>query len=325
VSGTTKLVSVDIGGTNARFALAEVSDGRVLNLGEATVFHTGDYASFERAYAAFAEKVGALPKAVAVSFAGPVHGAVLKLTNSAWVIRPDDVPGTLGLDQFLILNDFGAVAHAVMQSDIVHLRHICGPDAPLPSEGVVSIVGPGTGLGVAYARASKGSYTVTETEGGHLDFAPLDGQEDRMLASLRAKFRRVSNERIVSGSGFTNIYHALAEMEGQAVPQIDDVALWTSAMDGSDTLAVAALDRFCLCFGGVAGDLALAQGAGAVVLAGGVGLRLADRLGKSGFAERFVAKGRFERMMADMPVRLITHPQPGLYGAAAAFAQKFTA
>jgi glucokinase len=28
-------------------------------------------------------------------------------------------------------------------------------------------------------------------------------------------------------------------------------------------------------------------------------------------------------MMAAMPVKLITHPQPGLFGAAAAFAQAF--
>ena len=319
-----KIVAVDIGGTNARFALAEVAGGRVVELGEPTVFHTADVASFERAYAAFGEKVGALPKAMAVSFAGPVHGAVLKLTNSAWAIRPEELPRALELDHFLILNDFGAVAHAVMQSDAVHLRPICGPDAPLPEEGVVSIVGPGTGLGVAYARASGGGYVVTETEGGHLDFAALDGVEDRILATMRKDYRRVSNERLVSGPGLAHIHRVLAEIEGRAVPVRDDVALWTAAIDGSDSLARAALDRFCLIFGAVAGDLALAQGASAVVLAGGVGLRLADRLATSGFAERFVAKGRFERMMSEMPVRLITHPQPGLFGAAAAFARRYS-
>ena len=39
--------------------------------------------------------------------------------------------------------------------------------------------------------------------------------------------------------------------------------------------------------------------------------------------DRFVAKGRFERRMAELPVLLITHPQPGLFGAAAAFAGRF--
>ena len=81
----------------------------------------------------------------------------------------------------------------------------------------------------------------------------------------------------------------------------------------SDSLAAAALDRLCLTLGAVAGDMALAQGAAAVVIAGGVGLRLADHLPQSGFRDRFIAKGRFERRMEEMPVKLITHPQPGLY------------
>ena len=70
------------------------------------------------------------------------------------------------------------------------------------------------------------------------------------------------------------------------------------------------------------GDIALAQGATAVVIAGGVGFRLADHLPRSGFRDRFIAKGRFERRMDDMPVKLITYPAPGLFGAAAAFAQE---
>jgi glucokinase len=92
------------------------------------------------------------------------------------------------------------------------------------------------------------------------------------------------------------------------------------ALAGTDTLVAAALDRFCLVFGASAGDFALAQGAQGVVLAGGLGLRLVDYLPRSGFRDRFIAKGRFERMMDEMPVKVITYPQPGLFGAAAAFA-----
>ena len=143
-----------------------------------------------------------------------------------------------------------------------------------------------------------------------------------MLARLRQRFRRVSVERIVSGPGLAVIHEALAAIEGRAIQRINDKSLWTLALEGSDSLAAAALDRFCMSLGSVTGDIALAQGATAVVIAGGVGLRLADHLPRSGFAERFVAKGRFEAMMAAIPVKLLTHPQPGLLGAAAAFAEK---
>ena len=160
------------------------------------------------------------------------------------------------------------------------------------------------------------------TEGGHVDFAPLDSIEDAILARLRKRHRRVSVERVVAGPGISDIYEALAAMEGRAVQQLDDKTLWELGTSGTDSLAAAAVDRFCLSLGSVAGDIALAQGGSSVVIAGGLGLRIKDTLVRSGFAERFTAKGRFEGLMASLPVKLITHPQPGLFGAAAAFAQE---
>ena len=161
------------------------------------------------------------------------------------------------------------------------------------------------------------------TEGGHIDFAPLDSIEDAILAKLRKRYRRVSVERVVSGPGLVEIYETLASIEGRAIQQLDDKELWTLGTSGEDSLAAAAVDRFCLSLGSVAGDIALAQGGFAgVVIAGGLGLRIKDTLLRSGFAERFRAKGRFEGLMAGLPVKLITHPQPGLFGAAAAFARQ---
>ncbi len=194
---------------------------------------------------------------------------------------------------------------------------------PLPEQGVITIVGPGTGLGSAYIVRRRGGYFVCETEGGHIDFSPLDQFEDRILGVLRRRYRRVSVERVVSGPGLLNLYEAIAEIGELSVKARDDKALWTMALEGSDPVASAALERFCLSLGTVAGDLALAQGGSAVVIAGGLGLRLAKHLPSSGFAERFVAKGRFEGMMAEMPVKLITYPEPGLLGAAAAFAEAY--
>ena len=115
----------------------------------------------------------------------------------------------------------------------------------------------------------------------------------------------------------------LANAKGKPVKHEDDKTLWTAALEGTDPLAGAALDRFFLSLGAVAGDQALAHGANSVVIAGGLGYRIRDRFAKSGFADRFIAKGRFERRMEAIPVKLVTYPEPGLYGAAAAFAKEF--
>ncbi len=319
-----ELVAVDLGGTNARFAIATVDGGEVQSVGEPVTLQTADYASFQTAWQAFGEKIGRdLPQSAAIAVAGPVHGAVIKLTNNPWIIRPALMKEKLAVDRFVFVNDFEAIGHAVAHAGEQDFLELGGPSGPLPADGVISIVGPGTGLGVASVVRSKDGYRVIPTEGGHIDFAPLDVIEDAILARLRQRHRRVSAERVVSGPAISDIYDTLASLEGKPTTLRDDIEIWKAGMDGSDSLAAAAVDRFCLSLGSFAGDIALAQGASALVVAGGLGQRLKDTLPKSGFAERFQAKGRFETMMEQMPVRLITNPQPGLYGAAAAFAQKF--
>jgi glucokinase len=318
-----ELVAVDIGGTHARFAIADVEHGRVTSLGDAITLRTDRHASLQTAWEAFGQQVGrGLPRATAIAVACPVMGDVLKLTNNPWIVRPAQIGERLGVDRVTLINDFGAVAHAVVNVEPAHLRHLCGPDLPLPEEGVITILGPGTGLGVAHVLRRQDRNHVIECEGGHIDYAPLDSIEDAMLARLRQRHRRVSVERIVSGPGLVNIHEALAAIEGRSVQAMDDKALWAAALSGEDDLAAASLNRFCMALGSVAGDIALAQGAKAVIIAGGLGKRLADVLPRSGFASRFTAKGRFEPMMAAIPVKVITHPQPGLFGAAAAFAEE---
>jgi glucokinase len=317
----TEIVAVDIGGTHARFALARIEGNRVVQLNAETTLKTAAHATFQTAWEEFGRRVGhALPPAAGIAIAGPVQGEVLKLTNNPWVIRPDSIVSELGAERYALVNDFGAVAHAVAQLGREHFSHLCGPERDLPADGVITIVGPGTGLGVAQLLRRGGEYHVVETEGGHMDFAPLDALEDRILAHLRTQYRRVSIERVASGQGLTNIYEALAALEKRPLAYRDEKALWQAAMAGSDSLAAAAFERFCLTLGAAAGDIALVHGAQAVVIAGGLGQRLAAHLPRSGFRDRFIAKGRFERRMDDMPVKIITHPQPGLFGAAAAFA-----
>lgn len=318
-----EIVAVDIGGTHARFALAEIEGRRVVSLGEAVTLKTAEHASFQTAWEAFAASLNrAAPCYAGIAIASPVSGELIKLTNNPWIISPTLFGDRLGLDAHVLVNDFGAVGHAVAQVGPEHLRHLCGPDEPLPEAGVIGVVGPGTGLGVAHVLRMPGRYHVIESEGGHIDFAPLDAIEDSILTHLRAKFVRVSAERIASGPGLANIYEALAAIEGRTAQAGEATLLWTTALAGTDSLATAALDRLFLSLGAITGDIALAQGAQAMVIAGGLGLRLADRFACSGFAERFVAKGRFREMMAGLPVKLITHPEPGLYGAAAAFAEE---
>ena len=319
----TDIVAVDVGGTHARFAIASIAENGSIALGEPVTLHTETHASFQIAWEDYRARMGrSLPGDVAMAVAGQIKPDIIRFTNNPWTIRPPLMHQELGVTRHLIVNDFEAVAHAAARAPASEFLHLTGPETDLPSSGTISVLGPGTGLGVAhFRRDGHGSYRVQATEGGHGDFAPLDAIEDAILARLRMRHTRVSTERVVSGPAIVDIYQALAEIEGRALIEQDDVAIWTAGISGEDSLAAAAVDRFCLSLGAVAGDIALVQGASGVVIAGGLGYRIRETLAQSGFAERFRAKGRFAGLMATLPVKLITHPQPGLLGAAAAFAQ----
>ncbi|RDC59209.1 Glucokinase [Alteripontixanthobacter maritimus] len=320
-----QIVTVDIGGTHARFAIATIAADGAITMDEPETLHTEDHTSFQTAWEDYrARKGGTLPDGVTMAIAGPVTGEVIRFTNNPWIIRPALVKSKLGVKRFTIVNDFEAVGHAVARAPEDQFVHLTGPDQPLAPTGRLSVLGPGTGLGVAHLyREPTGEYRVSATEGGHIDFAPLDQIEDAILARLRKRHNRVSVERVVAGPAISDIYQTLAALEGKPVTDEDDIAIWTRGQDGSDSLAAAAVDRFCLSLGSVAGDIALAQGGfGGVVIAGGLGYRLRDTLLTSGFAERFRAKGRFAELMGTIPVKLIVHPQPGLFGAAAAYARE---
>ncbi len=316
-----EVLVADIGGTHARFAIAKFDNGTIHSLSRQAKLKTADYATLALAWHAYAKQIEegsdcAMPRRTAIAIAGPVNQETIKFTNNSWVIHRANLAKEINVDDFILLNDFEAVAHTVAVLGDDHFSHVCGPKQPADL-GVTTIIGPGTGLGVAHLSVTKNGYFVGETEGGHVDFAPLDSWEDNLLKGLRAQHGRVSVERVLSGPALRSLYNALSK-ESERL-DVDDKDLWTLALEGKDERAVAALDRFLLSYGAIAGDLALAHGANKVILTGGLGMRLVDHIPSSGFSGRFSAKGRFQSKMEQITVQQLRYDEPGLYGAAAAY------
>lgn len=316
-----EVVAVDIGGTHARFAIARTAPGRVRLCSEPVILGTSAYSGLTPAWEEFRRRAGrTLPRHAAIAIATPITGDELRLTNNSWVIRVPELAAQLQIKSFRLVNDFEAMAYAVGQAQAADLAHIAGPANSWPVPGVTTIIGPGTGLGVAQLVRSSQLQLVLATEGGHFAYAPIDDFEAELLRRLRLHLERVSVERVVSGPGLTAIYETVAALRGVPAAALASAELWSRALDGGDALSAEALQRFCRSFGSVAGDAVLVQGARSVVIAGGVGQRLQAVLPASDFHARFVAKGRFRELMERIPIKLITHSEPGLLGAAAAFA-----
>lgn len=317
-----EVVIADIGGTHARFALARVENGCVCSVDVPHIVNVADHDTLASAWQHFRQHVGrALPRKVALAVACPVQGDVLVMANNPWIIVRRELPEQLDIDDFLLLNDFEAVAHAVAHLDTKHHPYLCGPDRPLPTEGTILTIGPGTGLGMAIIIRNGEELMIRGAEGGHVGFSPSNDFEDRLMLRLRAIHGRVSAERVISGPGIIPISAQLAEDGGETARTLSDKEIWTLALGGHDRIALQAMTRFCQTLGSFAGDMALAHGANGIVIAGGLGKRLMDILPTSDFASRFVAKGRFETLMRNIPVRMVEHPEPGLFGAAFALAR----
>ena len=104
------------------------------------------------AFAADEKKDGSgdLPNAASIAFATAIGRDVIKLTNSNWVIRADTLAADLGMRTVRLVNDFEAVAFAVSRLPQENLPLLFGEDKPFPYDGGVTVMGPGTGLGVAH-------------------------------------------------------------------------------------------------------------------------------------------------------------------------------
>jgi glucokinase len=311
-----KIVAADIGGTHARFALAELAPGARPRIGAMRKYRTREHAGLAEAWARFETDEGApLPRAAAIAVAAPIEGDTLTFMNSDWRIERHGLKAELGLDRLCLLNDFGAVAHAVSVMGEDELVALAGPGA-LPAGGITSVIGPGTGLGVSLLDRRGHGVSVIETEAAHIGFCPLDPEEEELADAIAARYGRASVERIVSGPGLVDIYRFLG---GEERDPNKAGALWDAAIDGSDPLAGKALGILVRCFGAAAGDIALAHGAMGVAISGGLANRIADLLKGPAFEARFTAKGRYRARMLRTPVRLLTLAEPGLLGAALAF------
>jgi glucokinase len=316
-----KIVAADIGGTHARFALAELAPGVRPSLGEMRRYRTSDHDGLAGAWAKFErDNKAALPRAASLAVAAPIEGETLAFLNSDWRLDRHGLAAELGLEQLTLLNDFGAVAHTVSVMDAGDLVALTGP-GDLPAKGITSVIGPGTGLGVSILDRRAGGVSIIETEASHIGFCPLDPEEEELSDALAARYGRVSVERVVSGPGLIDIYRFLGG--GDWEPNKAG-GLWDAAISGADPLAEKALAILVRCFGAAAGDIALAHGAMGVAITGGLAGSIVHLLKSPAFEARFAAKGRYRDRMLRTPVKLLTYPEPGLLGAAIAFQREFS-
>ena len=315
----------DIGGTHARFALADGGRAEPLLMESVRQLDVADFPSLVAAAQHYLQAVQPLPGHLAravFAVAGRVEGDIARITNHPWTISRPETALALELpaNAVHLVNDFTAQAMATVLLSGPDLALV--GDVPLPAlaggDRTFAVIGPGTGLGVSALLVREGRILPLETEGGHINFAASTDEEAAIWKLLSGEFGRVSNERLLSGRGLCNIHRCLLRLSGKADPPATRPQDITAGALAGDAACERAVEVFCEVFGNIAGDLVLTLGSwDGVFLTGGLVPKLLAPLQGPAFRRRFEAKGRFSAAMARVPVLAVLHPQAGLLGAAA--------
>lgn len=302
----------DIGGTNARFALAEPNRPPVPI--EPRSFKCAEHETIADAIRTYlAGLSGARPDRATLAVACPILGDMVIQNNGPWRFSIAALQAELGLQDLRIVNDFFAMSHGVASLTPDRLEPIgrVGPDSG--TEGPWVALGPGTGLGAGVIVDPGPPARVLESEGGHLGFAPSDAEEIAIAEALVQTDDAPSWEHILCGPGLRRLYAILSE--GREAPTPEDII--RRALAGSDPTCRTVLDRFCSLLGAAAGDMALMVKARRVCLVGGIVQSILPFLKSSGFRRRFETRGRYGNVLDRVPTIAALGTDVGLIGAAA--------
>ena len=319
-----RVLAADVGGTNARFAIVEVSDGsaRIVRRQQFPCQDAPSLASIAQRF--IAESGGQSFSRACFGVACRVIEGVCRPANLPWTIDERDLAAAIGIPETSIINDFDAIGRGLAllaPADVVTLQR----GEPI-AQGTIALIGAGTGLGEAFLIWDGARYRVQASEGGHVNFAARDEVEWGLYAVLQTEFQHVSYERVVSGPGLVRIYRYLAAASGGESQSVRDelcradpaAVIVRHGLAGTDPVCEHAVELFTSLLGAHAGNLALTVLAtGGVYVAGGIAPRMVDKLRTGPFLSSFRDKGRLSGFVERVPVHVITNTDVGLLGAAA--------
>lgn len=314
----------DIGGTNIRLALTDKKN----NLTNIETYQCAKFKNLVEVISQYLAENTMHSSCInaCLAIACPIDNDQIVMTNLPWQFSQKDLKQQLKLNSLTLINDFTAIAMAIPFLSNEQKVQI-GSGEPTPSK-AISVCGPGTGLGVATLIPIENKWHCLGGEGGHMDFAPVDVLEIKILHYLQKIKSRVSYEQLLSGYGLEQIFQALVALNNQPSNQTSkhNTAEYKLSAEQISSRAIAnscatcyqALSLFCRVLGSFAGNLALtANSLGGVYIAGGIVPKFIEFIQQSDFRARFEAKGRLSALTQQAPTYVITETQPGLLGASA--------
>lgn len=349
------ILAGDIGGTKTHLALFDWNTERVEPTRLET-FHSADYSSLEEMLTEFlnppkpptpldetrrsdeppdetAGTTGSEPPdtidAACFGVAGPVIDNRCHATNLPWVVDGAALAKQFSIPQVRLLNDLEAMAHGILLLRPDEMAVLNAGARPTQKQ-AIALIAAGTGLGESILFWDGTKYKPMPSEGGHADFAPNSDNEIELLRHVRSHYLHVSYERVLSGPGLHAIYEYIRDSKkneptwlAEKIKTGDPAAeIAQAGLNGQAEIAKQTLDMFASIYGAEAGNLVLkAMAINGVFLGGGMAPKLLPKLQDGSFMKAFTNKGRYKRLMTNVPVHVVMNQKTGLLGAASTAAQ----
>lgn len=340
------VIAADVGGTKTRLAFADAKQPR--NILYEARYLSGEFDGFESMLHAFIKDGGSAGVMIDVARAdvltlalpGLVSGSSACLTNLPWTIEKQSLEDAFGIENIYFMNDFQASAFGtghllekdkiVLHSGVLHLSknsdRSSGNVVQNPTHNTRRVaVGAGTGLGVAWVEedargdkimGDKKTMSAHDTEGGHIDFAPIGDIQIQLLQFLQQRFAHVSYERILSGDGLVSLYQFCAGKPGTNVYSDSITAQWVNNQAENDEVADRALSLFVQIYGAYIGNIALLfKPYGGIFITGGIAAKMVKRMQSEEFIHAYLNKGRMQTLVEQIAVYLVTNERVGVLGA----------
>ena len=326
-------IVADIGGTNARFALAKQGQ-----IGAPVQLLCADFPGIEQALETVFTQLTPEhpPTRLSLAVAGTVADDEVMISNNHWRFSKYQLKSRFGLDALTVINDFTAQAlgvtcylkgdglftmdkaimdEATMDGNTPHIQLL--RDGTADTDTPIAVLGPGTGLGFSALIPAQGYMVPLETEGGQVGLAAQTQEEESLLAAIRSGQRhdRLVAEDILSGRGLVTLYNHL----GDNKLDTEQAAMLQILAENGEAQASKAIIHFLNFLGNYIASAILHLGAKqAVYICGGITPRLQKFLPQSAFFDRITHHDRFSDFIADVPVYLVQDNASGLRGSAVA-------
>ena len=340
----------DVGGTNVRLGIIKISKDENIAFEkiERGNLSTQKYSSLEAALEEFLNKfknTENYPQYAVIGIPGPIkNNEIISLPNIPhWPkAKGDDIAKKFNMKKFVFLNDFTCNAYGVQTKLKLGEDYIVINDVPGEKDGVIGIIGPGSGLGMSYLIKPPENkfYAIGSCEGGHMDFFSKNKKHFELAEFTKQLLGQdlLSIERLLSGQGLIPMYKFLALNEkgikrneefGKKIDDLKDlkdlikidklnIELVNKGLKDECPLCKKVLELFIEIFGEICGNIALyCLPTNGLYLVGGLSIALQNMIKDNDiFMKHFINKDSFGSLLKTFPVYLVKNGLLGVLGSA---------